>query len=148
LGDFTLGNVPTSDPIVILDFHRRLIGKMLESESVVNSLSGEPGDIGITLSDPVLRLKLTLDGLDTKLETLADTDTTPVDPTLKMKWETALNFWLGKIDPVSAFFTGKIKLEGSNMDPIFKLKSVVEEAKQASIEVAAEFGWQDRSSKQ
>ncbi|MCX6647391.1 MAG: SCP2 sterol-binding domain-containing protein [bacterium] len=140
-----MGYVPTSDPTEILRFHRKLIEKMLESESVVNSLSGEPGDVGITLADPVLRLKLTLDGLDTKLEALGDDDTTPVDPTLKMKWETALNFWLGKIDPISAFFTGKIKLEGSNMDPLFKLKSVVEEAKQASREVAAEFGWQDRS---
>jgi putative sterol carrier protein len=141
-----LGYVPTSDPTEILEFHRKLIKKMLESESVVNSLSGEPGDVGITLADPVLRLKLTLDGLDTKLEALGDADTTPVDPTLKMKWETALNFWLGNVDPVSAFFTGKIKLEGSNMDPLFKLKSVVEEARQASREVAAEFGWQDRSS--
>lgn len=114
---------------------------MLESENVVDTLSGEPGNVGITLVDPDLRLKLTLDGINTKLESIDTGDSAQVDPTLKMKWETALNFWLGNIDPVSAFFTGKIKLEGQNMNPIFKLKSVVEEAKQASREVAEEFGW-------
>ena len=141
MGDFDLGNVPTSDPSEILEFHCKLIAKMLENESVVNSLSGERGDVGIILADPAMKMKLTLDGVDTRLESLDDGDLTSVDPTLRMRWETALNFWLGKIDPVSAFFSGKIKLEGRNMDPLFKLKEVVDEAKEASREVAAEFGW-------
>ncbi len=142
---FTLVNVPTRDPAEILDFHRKLIGKMLETEAVVKALSGEPGDIGITLSNPTLRLKLTLDGADTILTSFDDGDTNAVDPTITMTWETALGFWLGEIDPISAFFTGKIKIEGQDMDPLFKLKSIVSEAQEASRQVVKELGWLDRS---
>lgn len=137
-----MSSVPKNDPDAIVEFHRRLIQSLLESEKVVAALSGDPCRIGISLQEPDIRLRLMIDGARSSLQLVDPSDETVDDPRLSMKWETALKFWLGDLDIMSAVLNRTIKIEGQNVDPLFRLKSVVNEAGQASSEIVREFGWE------
>ncbi len=126
---------------MIYEFHRKLIEKLLESDEVIASLSGETGSIGIILSDPSLRLRLVIDGSKTRLGTVNSSDGSVDDPSILMTCETALKFWLGDLDIMSAVLNGSIRVEGMNMDPLFKLKSIISQAREISQAVAEELGW-------
>jgi putative sterol carrier protein len=134
-------DVPTRDPAIIVEFHRKLIEKLMESDEVANALSGEKEKIGITLSDPDVRMRLNIDGKNTALGMVEAEDEPADDPMISMRWATALRFWKGDLDLMSAVLTGKIKVQGTNMDPLFRLKSVVYRAREASADVAKEMGW-------
>jgi len=134
-------DIPTRDPDEIVDFHKKLVNKLLESKEVRSGLSGEKGRIGINLHDPDISLMLTIDGTDTTLDRVEDEDQNPADTCISMKWDTALRFWRGELDIMSALLTGAIKIDGRNLDPLFRLKSIVYKAQEASEEVARELGW-------
>jgi putative sterol carrier protein len=136
-----VGNVPTSDPHVIVEFHRKLIEKLLESEEVLAALSGETGEIGIRLDEPRIALRLRIDGENTALETVDPSDEPAAGPRISMKWETALKFWRGDLDILAALIRGDIRIEGQDMEPLFRLKSVVYKAREASRLVEQELGW-------
>lgn len=136
-----MGDVPTSDPHVIVEFHKKLIEKLLESEEVLTALSGESGEIGIRLDEPRIALRLRIDGENTALEMVDSPDEPSVGPRISMKWETALRFWRGDLDIMGALLRGDIRIEGQDMEPLFRLKSVVYKAREASRQVERELGW-------
>jgi len=133
--------IPTRDPDQIVEFHKRLVQKLLESKEVQAGLSGETASIGIIIIDPDVNLLLTVDGGDTTLEFPETLDKSREDTIITMKWDTALRFWQGQLDIMGALLTGAIKIDGKNLDPLFRLKSIVYKAQEASEEVARELGW-------
>jgi putative sterol carrier protein len=104
-------------------------------------MAGEPASIGIHLTDPEIELRLNLNGADSELVEIPAGQPIQNDVTITMKWEIAHRFWSGDIDLMSALLTGKIKVEGSNMDPLFRLKSIVDQAREAYKELSKEYGW-------
>ncbi len=136
-----MSSLPKNDPDAVVEFHRRLIQSLLESEKVVKALSGDPCRMGISLQEPDIRMRLVIDGARSCMQLVDPDDKTVDDPCLSMKWETALKFWLGDLDIMSAVLNRAIKIEGQNVDPLFRLKSVLNEARQASNEIVREFGW-------
>jgi putative sterol carrier protein len=137
-----LGKPEITDPDQIFEFHKRLVEKLLEFEDITAAFSGENEQIGIYITDPDVRLRLVIKGADTHLIKVDPGDETQDDPRLIMKWKTALKFWQGNLDIMGALLSGAVKVEGQNMDPLFRLKSVVYRAKDASVEVAKELGWE------
>jgi putative sterol carrier protein len=136
-----VAKVPTTDPATIIDIHRRLVERLRMLPDVAASLAGEPASIGIRLSDPSINLRLNLNGADSNLIEIPTGDETVDDVTISMKWETAHRFWSGDADLMSSLLTGKIKVEGPNMDPLFRLKAIVNQARDAYRSLSAEFGW-------
>jgi putative sterol carrier protein len=134
-------DIPTRDPNQIVEFHKRLVQKLLESKEVQAGLTGEKASIGIVIKDPDVNLLLTVNGGDTTLERAETLEKEQVDTTITMRWDTALRFWGGKLDIMGALLTGAIKIDGKNLDPLFRLKSIVYKAQEASEEVAHELGW-------
>ena len=132
-------DIPTSDPEVIVEIHRNLIAKLLESPEAIEKLSGNPMQVGIILSDPDVSLILTLDGANTTLTQSGESDP-DIDPTIQMSWETAHKFWLGNMEIMSAVFTGKVRLQGKNMDPLFRMKGVVDVARKVYSEIINDIG--------
>jgi len=140
--EFRLTTLPTRERSTIIEFHQKLIERLISNNKVVEALDGVSGDIGITIQDPEVRLRLIMDGANTRLIEVNGDDTIPDDPHLKMAWETAYNFWMGRLDIMSALFTGKVKIEGQKMDPLFNLKNIVPYARDACVDVATEMGWE------
>ena len=134
-------DIPTRDPDQIVDFHKRLVEKLLESKEVQAGLSGDKASIGIAIRDPDVNLLLTVNGSDTTLERRNNLEQGKEDTTITMRWDTALRFWRGQLDIMGALLTGAIKIDGKNLDPLFRLKSIVYKAQEASEEVARELGW-------
>jgi len=137
-----LGKPETADPEAIFEFHTKLIEKLLEYDDVVAALSGNSEEMGIYITDPATRLRLVIDGADTHLVQIDPSDKSVDDPRITMKWMTALKFWHGDLDIMGALLTGVVKVEGQNMDPLFRLKSVVHRAKKATTDTASEMGWE------
>ncbi len=141
IGSIYVGNVPTSDPADVFEFHRRLIEKLLEYEDVLNAFSDEGSELGIYITEPDVRLRLIIDGRNSELIKVDPDDEKVDDPRITMSWSVAYKFWFGSIDIMSALLTGSIKVEGQNMDPLFKLKSIVSRAREACEVVSSELGW-------
>ncbi len=135
-----MGDAGISDPDVVVDFHEKLIQRLLESEQVLAVLEGQTGVIGVHVKDPDVAMRINIDGENTRIERVDGGEEELEDARITMRWDTALRFWQGSLDIMGALFTGKIKVSGVNMDPLFRLKSIISEAKQASREVAEELG--------
>jgi len=136
-----VAKVPTTDPATIIAIHKRLVERLRAEPDVASALAGEPASIGIRLSEPSISLRLNMNGADSNLVEIMDGDTSVSDVTISMKWETAHRFWSGDADLMSSLLTGKIKVEGPNMDPLFRLKAIVNQAREAYKSLADEFGW-------
>ena len=122
-------DLPTTDPARIVELHQRLIDSLREQPEVAASLRGEPAVINIRLTEPDINLKLTLAGDETALVAAGSDDPDP-DVTISMSWRVANEFWAGALDLMAALMTGKIKIEGPNMDPLFRLKTLVPAARE------------------
>ena len=136
-----MGSVPTTDRDQIVRFHQRLIEKMLEDEEVVVAMSGEPCELGILLSEPEIRLRLEVNGVNSRLYEVDGGDIKVDNPRILMKWSTAYRFWQGTLDLMSAVLNGSVRIEGTDMDPLFQLKSIAHKAQDASRVIADEMGW-------
>ena len=136
-----MGSVPTTDRDLIVRFHQRLIEELITDEEVVVAMSGSPCVMGIILKEPDIRLRLSIDGASTILSPVEDENEPIDDPRIIMTWPTAYKFWQGSLDIMSAVLTGAVRVEGSDMDPLFQLKSIVHKAREASRTVADEMGW-------
>ena len=133
--------VPTTDVATIIAVHRRLVENLRCIPEVAAALAGEPASIGIHLTCPEIFLRLNLAGANSELAEVPECDMAANDVNITMKWEIAHRFWSGDIDLMSALLTGKIKVEGRNMDPLFRLKSIVDQARDAYKELSKESGW-------
>jgi hypothetical protein len=133
--------VPTTDPAKIVAVHTRLVERLRAAPDIAAALAGEPANIGIHLTDPAIRLRLKLDGPNSSLLEAPEGDGEKDDVVITMKWETAHGFWSGDVDLVSSLLTGKIKVQGDNMDPLFRLKAIVNQAKIAYNQLCKEYGW-------
>ena len=136
-----VAKVPTTDPATIIALHTRLVERLRSSPEVAAAMAGEPACIGIHLTEPDIDLRLRLNGAESSLVQAVDGEETVCDVIITMKWETAHRFWSGDIDLMSSLLTGKIKVEGPNMDPLFRLKSIVHKARESYMELSKEYGW-------
>jgi putative sterol carrier protein len=135
---FIVSKVPTTDPARIIALHVSLVERLRARPDVAVALAGEPASIVIRLKDPDIVLRLMLDGSKSALTSIDAVDSDIDDVTITMKWETAHRFWLGEADLMSSLLTGKIKVEGRNMDPLFRLKTIVHQAQDAYKEILSE----------
>jgi len=114
---------------------------MIEDDEVVVAMSGDVCELGILLKEPDIRLRLSINGAETRLFEVKEDDESVDDPRIIMSWQTAYKFWQGKLDLMSSVLNGSVRVEGSNMDPLFQLKSIVHKAQEASQAVSEEMGW-------
>lgn len=135
-----MAKVPTNDPERILEVHQQLVERLRTNPEVASVMEGEIATIGIHLTEPDINLRLSLNGADSSLVRILEGDDKEDDVKISMKWETAHKFWLGQVDIMRALLTGKIKITGPNMDPLFRLKSIAQFACQTYQEITKEMG--------
>lgn len=138
-------DLPTTDPAEITDLLSRMIVRLKDCPEALSALSGTPGTIRIRLTDPDVDLRLNLAGDETFMGPNEAGDDGSYDTTISMRWETAHGFWAGSLDLMSALMMGTVKIEGSNLDPLFRLKSLLTPAREIYLELVREYGDKDRS---
>jgi len=130
-------SVPTTEPKEIINLHIKLMERLMELPEVLEAVGGEPASVGIKLLEPEVNLRLVLDGRRSRLEEMGKEERED-EVTITMKWETAHKFWLGKLNLTAALLTGKIKVEGRDMDALFRLKSIIPQACEEYIRLTEE----------
>lgn len=132
-------DLPTTDPSAVLELHKLMIDRLKDRPEAVALLDGDCGSIRIVLRNPGIALSLVLDGKNTRLEQITS-DNGEWDTTVSMPWKTAHEFWSGRLDLMGAIMDGSIKIDGKNLDPLFRLKALLRPAQQIYLDLVAESG--------
>lgn len=118
-------DLPTTDPHEIIELHAELISRLIATPEGTQGFSGSEKVIALKLRQPDITMKLWLNGADSNLTGLVDGEELKADVSVIMNWELAHRFWSGGVDLISQLLIGKVRVEGGDMDPLFRLKALV-----------------------
>ena len=133
-----MADVPTSDPSEIVDIHSELIRRIVATPEGAQGFSGNEKVIGLKIKDPDVTMRLVLSGGDTNLTGVGPDEDLKANISVVMSWEIAHKFWSGKLDLMGQLLTGKVKVEGGDMDPLFRLKALLPKAREVYSQIITE----------
>ncbi|HEX9744075.1 MAG TPA: SCP2 sterol-binding domain-containing protein [bacterium] len=130
--------LPTIEPSEIIELHTELISRLAATPEGSQGFSGVDKVIGFKLKDPDVVMKMTLSGENSNIVGVGENEALDANISVTMPWEVAHKFWSGKLDLMGQLLMGKVKVEGGDMDPLFRLKGLVPKAREVYAEIMKE----------